>query len=457
MPADEETRGAAVGEPRARSGPRHAAPKKPLLTRIQVPAGKAIAMAAMPTAVLMGMGFTSTLARADDKPAATRVDDEPAAKSLASQADDYKDCVDALEAAKEDKEASATPSPSASASDPASEDKDDQGDKDEQSSSGEDSSDSGTSDEDSSSDAGSGDKTEPAPSPSTSAPAGSSDKDTSTATPSPSEGGGNVLGTIGDAIKDVLTPDKKESADATATPSPSASATKDVSDTVEDTKDKVTGAVEDTKNTVEDTVKDVTDAASETAEDAKEKAEQEEKEAADEATATPSPSASSTTDPEDCPPAAKDEEGGVETGIPLLADDPWYLEASSLLLKGADYQGIVKVKTANGTVKDVLKYVVSDGSDIGDLHQLVKDKQAGKTYHVQAAKGTTSTIRDGQTVMYTESISGNLLGLIPVTFDPKNPPPLNIPLIYFTNVTVTQAAQFGGTLTIPGMHQYMTD
>jgi hypothetical protein len=58
--------------------------------------------------------------------------------------------------------------------------------------------------------------------------------------------------------------------------------------------------------------------------------------------------------------------------------------------------------------------------------------------------------------MYTESISGNLLGLIPVTFSPEHPPPLNIPLIYFTNVKVVQAAQFGGTLTVPGLQQFST-
>ncbi len=114
------------------------------------------------------------------------------------------------------------------------------------------------------------------------------------------------------------------------------------------------------------------------------------------------------------------------------------------------------MKTANGTKKKVLKYVISDGTEIGDLHQTVNDKQAGKTYHVQAAKGSKSTITGGKTVMYTESISGNLLGLIPVTFSPDSPPPLNIPLIYFTNVKVVQAAQFGGNLHVPGMHVYTT-
>jgi hypothetical protein len=160
-------------------------------------------------------------------------------------------------------------------------------------------------------------------------------------------------------------------------------------------------------------------------------------------------------DPEDCP-AATDAEGGIDNEI-LVPDDPWYLEASSLTLNGADYQGIVEVKTASGGTKKVLKYVIKDGTVIGDLHQIVKDKQSGKTHHVQAAKGSESTITDGTTVMYTESISGNLLGLVPVTFDPEHPPPLNIPWIYFTKVKVTQAGQFGGTLTVPGLHQYVTD
>ena len=115
------------------------------------------------------------------------------------------------------------------------------------------------------------------------------------------------------------------------------------------------------------------------------------------------------------------------------------------------------MKTANGSTKKVLKYVISGGTDIGDLHQTVKDTDINKTYHVQAGSGTTSTITGGATTMYTQSISGNLFGLIPITFTPDNPPPLNIPFIYFTNVKVVQAAQFGGTLHVPGMHVYTTD
>ncbi|MFF9278590.1 hypothetical protein [Streptomyces griseosporeus] len=463
MPADEVTHGTDADASRVRTGPRHAAPRKPLFTRFHMPAGKAIATVAMPTAVLMGMGFTASLAVADNNPSATQ---------SSKLADEYKDCVAALD--EDGKDASATPSPSASESgqsgkDGTAEPAPSASSEPAGSSSGSSSSSSSGSGSDDK--AGSGTQAEPAPSATSAAPAGTSAQGTSgttaTASPSPSETDKNLLDSIGDAITGVLTGGSgTTAASPTPTPTPSASTspatggstatsgtsggstsgdsgtsgTGSVTDTVEDTAGKVTGAV---KDTVEGTADKVTEAAGDATE------------AAGEATASPSPSASSTTAPEDCE-AATDAEGGVDNKIPV-ADDPWYLQASSLLLKGADYQGVVEVQTANGTKKKVLKYVINDGTDIGDLHQLVKDKNSGKTYHVQAGKGTMSTIRGGDTVMYTESISGNLFGLIPITFSPDSPPPLNIPLIYFTNVKVTQAAQFGGTLTIPGMHLFTTD
>jgi hypothetical protein len=437
VPADEVTHGADVEASRVRTGPRHAAPKKPLFTRFHMPAGKAIAIAAMPTAVLMGMGFTPTLAQADDQPSSRNL-----------TADEFKECLEAIE--KADKgDASASPTPSATASESASEDdKEPSADPTGSAPAAEAPEKDAGKGSDSSPDSGSDDKAEPAPTPS--ATAGAQAADTEPA-PSPSETDKNLLEQIGDAIKDVFTPGGK--AEETPSPSPSASASSSApAEEKTDEKDE-----EASQKPAEKAAGDVLDKVGDAAQDATEKAEEaaEEETKEPEATASPSPSESSGIDLEDCP-VATDAEGGVDNNVPL-PDDPWYLNASSLLLKGADYKGIVEVRTANGTKKKVLKYVISDGTDIGDLHQTVKDKQSGKTYHVQAAKGSTSTIRDGDTVMYTESISGNLLGLIPITFDPENPPPLNIPLIYFTKVTVQQAGQFGGTLHVPGLHQYVTD
>ncbi|GAA3083418.1 hypothetical protein GCM10020254_29770 [Streptomyces goshikiensis] len=103
MRGDETQRGVAPGaESRDRKGPRHAAPRKSLLNKIQIPVGKTMALAAMPTAVFVGMGMAPKLAVADDKeipfapgPCVTR-SDEPAESASPSP--------------------STSPSPSASAS-----------------------------------------------------------------------------------------------------------------------------------------------------------------------------------------------------------------------------------------------------------------------------------------------------------------------------------------------------
>ncbi|MGW5233941.1 hypothetical protein ACWEQU_16985, partial [Streptomyces nodosus] len=103
MPADEVTHGADADASCGRTGPRHAAPRKPLFTRFHMPAGKAMALAAMPTAVFIGLGLNG-LARADDHASATSL-----------TVDEYQKCVEALEDSEDSAEASSSPSPSASA------------------------------------------------------------------------------------------------------------------------------------------------------------------------------------------------------------------------------------------------------------------------------------------------------------------------------------------------------
>ncbi|WP_030789476.1 hypothetical protein [Streptomyces sp. NRRL S-920] len=423
MPADEVHHDSSARERRARTGPRHAAPRKPLLTRLQVPAGKAIAIAAMPTAVLMGMGLTPTLAQAKPGAPENPFQDGP--------------CVTApdKDAEAEEKDAKGSGEPSAPASPRA-------GDK-------------------GSGDDGSRDKPEPDPTPSAGEPTG--EKDASQPAPKPdpkpdadsgpepepaptkSENPWDPLG-LGDALKDAFTPDEPAEPE---TPEPSASKeTKSPEDTakdpapdpVKDTVDKVTKPVKDTADKVEDTPKK-----------------------------TPKDEGEGEAGAEDKDPAAPDANGkkpfpcvvekkvdGESEQPPApIPNQPWHLEASALKLTGADYQGVVNLTMPNGRTKQALKYVVQK-TDIDDLHQIVEGP-GGKKYHVEAAKGSRSTIRDGETTMYTERISGKLFGLIPITFDPEHPPPLNISLIYFTDVKVQQAGQFGGDLTIPGLHQSITD
>lgn len=112
------------------------------------------------------------------------------------------------------------------------------------------------------------------------------------------------------------------------------------------------------------------------------------------------------------------------------------------------------MRTYNGSIKKVLKFT-ADTIDIRDLHQLTTGP-AGTTGHVKAAEGSTSTIRNGTVTMYTEELKGNLFGLIPITFSPETPPPLNVPFAFFTDATVKQAGQFGGSLKVPGLQNYFT-
>ncbi|GAA1351147.1 hypothetical protein [Streptomyces beijiangensis] len=399
---------------RERSGPRHAAPRKSLLTKLHIPASKAIALAAMPTAVFVGMSLTPKLAMADDDipfaagPCVTASDSPSATPSGTPKPSD-----------------SATPSPSPS----------------------------------SDASGAPGDTATPSPSASPSGtgtkPAASttSKSAAAAATPSPSATKStnplDPLG-VGDALKDLLGIKDTPSPTASATtPAPTPSKSSSTSTPSKKPTDPVTDGV---KKTVDDTtkaIKDAADKAGKTVEDLPKSAQ-----GLDAKKDTDIPDGAKPSYP--CPTADPKAlaAADLETGIPDLPSDPWTLKTSMLTLSGLDYKGIVEVKTADGKIKKVLKFTASS-LDIKNLHQLVVGPN-GTTAHVQARDGSTSTIRDGQVTMYTESLKGNLFGLIPITFSPATPPPVNVPFAFFTNVTVVQAGQFGGTLTVPGLHNYFT-
>lgn len=72
---------------------------------------------------------------------------------------------------------------------------------------------------------------------------------------------------------------------------------------------------------------------------------------------------------------------------------------------------------------------------------------------------SSTTVATGQpVVLLTKVLSGNLLGLLPVTFTPSMPPPLppglTLPIpIFFTNVTAYNQFLSADDLDIPGIHQ----
>ncbi|ALC20778.1 hypothetical protein ACH46N_18425 [Streptomyces pristinaespiralis] len=411
---------------RERKGPRHAAPRKSLFHKFQMPASKAIALAAMPTAVFVGMGLTPKLALADDKdipfapgPCVTR-SDEPSQSPSPSASESAKPSESPSPSDSADPE----PTPSATSG-------------------------TGTGDE----------EQEPKPAESPSASAAGSEQAAPAPEPSPSQSTNPLdpLG-VGDKVKDLIDDiGDTLKGEPTETPSPSETATQPAEEPstapseapAEEPAEKPADAVDETVDKTKEAIKDAADKAGaeveELDEDVKGLDPKQDEDIPDGAKPRfPCP----TPDPD----ALADAQ--LEPGRPLLPDEPWILESSMLTLTGLDYHGIVEVKTGSGKIKKVLKFTAT-GVDIKDLHQLVVGPN-GTTAHVEADKGSTSTIRDGEVTMYTEELKGNLFGIIPITFSPETPPPLNVPFAMFTDVKVTQAGQFGGTLTVPGLHNYFT-
>ncbi|MFB7450660.1 hypothetical protein [Streptomyces sp. NPDC056194] len=418
----------------AKEGPRHAAPRKSLLNRIQGPAGRAMALAAMPTAVFVGMGLTPKLALADSKdipfapgPCVTRSDEPtPDATETATPTESAKPTATASPT--DTPTATATPSatvtPSATPTPTATQ-------------------------------AGQ------TAAPQTQQQAQATTAPAPTATPSPTKSKNPLdpLG-LGDALKDLLDgPDKTPT--ATPTPTSTTAPTTAAPTQTQPPADKApaTDAPAPTATTEAPKPK-AADEATQRTKSAIEKA-------ADEAGVKveelpDSVKGLDVTKDTDIPDGAKprfpcpesDPEAlaaaDMEPGIPLLPDDPWRLDSTRLELIGLKYHGIVEVKTGSGKIKKVLKFTASN-VNIKDLHQTTVHSE-GLSGHVRSTPGKTSTITDGTVTMYTESLKGNLFGLIPVTFTPETPPPLDVPWAVFTNVTVMQAGQFGGTLTVPGLH-----
>lgn len=443
-------------QPALAKGPRHAAPRKTLLNRIQGPAGKAMALAAMPTAVLVGMGLTPKLALADEKdipfapgPCVTR-SDEPTpegttATPSAKPTESTRPSPTATPTTGPTATATATPSaepttaPSVTPFPTRTGPVTPQG-------------------------AGERAPATTAPAPTATPTPAATPTPTPTPTPTKSVDPLDPLG-VGDALKDLFDgPGTGPTATAPAAPTttaPAPTAPPAVRPVVEPDAPATTAPAATAPATTAPRPTRTADPAADAVRDGIEKAAREAG-----ATVQELPESAKGLDPrkdEDIPEGAKprfpcpvpDPEAlaaaELEPGIPLLPDDPWRLESTKLTLKGLKYHGIVEVKTGSGKIKKALKFTASNGVVIRDLHQLTVHSP-GFTGHVRSERDSDSTITGGTVTMYTEELKGNLFGIFPVTFSPQTPPPLDVSYAMFTDVTVIQAGQFGGTLAIKGLH-----
>jgi hypothetical protein len=127
--------------------------------------------------------------------------------------------------------------------------------------------------------------------------------------------------------------------------------------------------------------------------------------------------------------------------IPTVAKKPGVMEVGSLTLYNSTYDGVVDMPTDGGGSYKALKFSMDKA--VNKPFKLTIDEKAGNQTVITSKELTTT----GTVKFYTSELKGKLFGLIPVTFTPDSPPPLTLPVLWFTDVTIQLAFVRCDTLT----------
>jgi hypothetical protein len=125
---------------------------------------------------------------------------------------------------------------------------------------------------------------------------------------------------------------------------------------------------------------------------------------------------------------------------PTVALDEGLLETDSLTMHNSTYDGVIDLSTAQGT-KKVLKFSMTKA--VNKPFSLTVNEPGKHTTLIESKELTT----EGNVRFYTPKFQGNLFGVIPVTFTPEEPPPLTLPILWFTKVKIELAYVRCDTLT----------
>ncbi|MEV4703083.1 DUF6114 domain-containing protein [Actinoplanes sp. NPDC049316] len=153
--------------------------------------------------------------------------------------------------------------------------------------------------------------------------------------------------------------------------------------------------------------------------------------------ASPSPAPSSSDIP--CLGPRVFKEAGPDD-VPQVSLKGGTLETDRLTMYNSTYDGVAELPTAEGTIK-ALKFSMDKA--VNKPFKLTIAERGGATTLIKSNELTT----DGNVRFYTPRFEGKLFGLIPVVFTPDSPPPLTLPVLWFTDVTINLAFVRCDTLT----------
>ncbi|MEV4640056.1 DUF6114 domain-containing protein [Actinoplanes sp. NPDC049548] len=126
--------------------------------------------------------------------------------------------------------------------------------------------------------------------------------------------------------------------------------------------------------------------------------------------------------------------------VPTVSLQGGTLEGKSLTMYQSTYDGVIDLPTAQGNLK-ALKF--SMDKSVTEPFKLTVPEAGGRTTVIDSNKLTT----EGNVRFYTPKFQGKLFGLFPVTFTPEQPPPLTLPVLWFTDVKIHLAFVRCDTLT----------
>ncbi|MFG2883513.1 hypothetical protein ACGFYV_14625 [Streptomyces sp. NPDC048297] len=182
-------------------------------------------------------------------------------------------------------------------------------------------------------------------------------------------------------------------------------------------------------------------------------------------TAPPTPTATATAPTASAPATAPTSSTPAPAPLVQLPARPasgaWVLRADRLVFRDTRFRGVVRVRTAAGTVR-VLKFTARS------LNALGLDVTTGRgraALRMRARPASTSTLQgrggDGMVTLYVRSLSGSLHGR-EITLTPDAVPDWLSPTVSpaapatpartltFAGATMSTLAQFGGDLSLPG-------
>jgi hypothetical protein len=127
-------------------------------------------------------------------------------------------------------------------------------------------------------------------------------------------------------------------------------------------------------------------------------------------------------------------------GIPLAGAKPGVVKAASVTMYNSSYDGVAEVPTGNGPIRS-LKFTMD--KVVNKPFSLTIDEPGDAVTVIESGE----LILDGNVEFYSPTFKGKLFGLIPVTFTPEQPPPLTLPVLWFTDVTLDLAYVSSDVLT----------